>query len=46
VKIAQEQNADLIPAAFDLLDRMLPTELVRLPVVDDAEAVCGVPIRA
>jgi hypothetical protein len=33
-------------SAFDLLDRMLPTEIIQLPVSEDAEAVCGVPIRA
>jgi hypothetical protein len=32
-------------SAFDLLDRMLPTEVIQLPVVDDAELVCGVPLR-
>jgi hypothetical protein len=36
---------DLQTSAFDLLDRMLPTEVIQLPVVEDAEAVCGVPIR-
>jgi hypothetical protein len=30
--------------AFDLLDRMLPMELVQLPVVEDAALVCGVPV--
>jgi hypothetical protein len=29
-------------SAFDLLDRMLPTVPVRLPVVADADLVCGV----
>lgn len=35
-------------AVHDLLTSMLPTEIVRLPVVgvDEAERVCGVPIRA
>jgi hypothetical protein len=28
-------------SAFDLLDRMLPTELIQLPVAEDAEAVCA-----
>ena len=32
-------NAALIPAGFALLDRMLPTEVIQLPVAEDAEAV-------
>jgi hypothetical protein len=33
-------------SAFDLLDRMLPTEVIQLPVVADAAEVCGLPIGA
>jgi hypothetical protein len=43
---AAERNALTIPTVFDLLDRMLPTEVIQLPVVEDAEQVCGVPIHA
>jgi hypothetical protein len=32
-------------AAFDLLDQMLPKEIIELPVVDDAEFVCGGALR-
>ena len=35
---------ELRRSGFVLLDRMLPTEVIQLPVVEDAEAVCGVPI--
>jgi hypothetical protein len=34
---------DLRRSAFALLDRMLPTEPLRLPVVDDADALCSGP---
>ncbi|HEX6025964.1 MAG TPA: hypothetical protein VFZ00_28490, partial [Solirubrobacter sp.] len=30
-------------SALELFDRMLPTEVIQLPVVDDAEAVCALP---
>jgi hypothetical protein len=43
---AAERKEQMIPAAFDLLERMLPTEIIQLPVVADAEQVCGVPIGA
>jgi hypothetical protein len=33
--------AELQASAFDLLDRMLPTVPLALPVVEDAEAVCA-----
>jgi hypothetical protein len=39
-----ERNKQMIPAAFDLLERMLPTEVIQLPVVEDAALVCGVPV--
>jgi hypothetical protein len=40
-----ERNAQTIPAAFELLERMLPTEVIQLPVVEDAEQVCGVSVQ-
>jgi hypothetical protein len=40
---AREFNERLTPAAFDLLDAMLPTEVIQLPVVADAELVCAAP---
>jgi hypothetical protein len=38
----REINAELNPLAFELLDRMLPTEVIQLPAVEDAHLVCGI----
>ncbi len=35
---------DLQASALDLFDRILPTEIIQLPAVDDAAAVCGLSI--
>jgi hypothetical protein len=47
--IVVERTADIrarhTVAAFDLLDRMLPKEMIELPVVDDADLVCGGALR-
>jgi hypothetical protein len=43
IERVQAFNQELKPAAFELLDRMLPTEVIALPVVADAELVCAVP---
>jgi hypothetical protein len=45
---AAERNALMNPAAFELLESMLPTEVIQLPAVgvEEAERVCGVPIHA
>jgi hypothetical protein len=40
---ADEILAPLLPSGFELLDRMLPKELLQLPVAEDAEAVCALP---
>jgi hypothetical protein len=44
----RERNSEMLPAALELLDRMLPTEVIQLPAVgvETAERVCGVPVRA
>ncbi|GAC1603190.1 MAG: hypothetical protein NVS3B21_31630 [Acidimicrobiales bacterium] len=39
---AREINAEMVPAALDLLNRMLPTELIQVPVVAEWREVCGV----
>jgi len=43
IERARAFNQELTPAAFELLDRMLPTEVIQLPVVEDAELVCRAP---
>lgn len=40
-KRGMELAAELNPKAFELLERMLPTEPLALPVASDAEAVCA-----
>jgi hypothetical protein len=42
VRDALQPTVDALQAsAFELLNRMLPTEIVRLPVAEDAEAICS-----
>ena len=39
----QPIRARHVAAGFELLERMLPKEIIRLPVAEDAEAVCALP---
>jgi hypothetical protein len=34
---------DRVDEALDLLDQMLPKEMIQMPIVEDADAVCAVP---
>ena len=38
----REINAEMLPAALGLLDRMLPGEVIQVPVVSEWREVCGV----
>lgn len=42
-KRCMDLNAELNPKAWELLERMLPTEVIQLPVAYDAELVCAAP---
>ena len=41
-EFVREANADLLPSALDLLDRMLPPEPLCAPKVPNAEVICGI----
>lgn len=43
IERAREFNQQFTPQVFALLDRMLPTEVIQLPVVEDAPLVCDMP---
>jgi len=40
VERAREINAEMVPSALDLLNRMLPLEPIRIPVVSEWRDVC------
>jgi len=41
LKLLRPVREDVTASVFELLNRMLPTEIIQLPVAEDADRVCA-----